>query len=65
MRIEVTVRAGAMELTSAQMTLLSDAEVESICLHELAHLTEPRGVVRLRELAQWKSTPLAESVPAR
>jgi 4a-hydroxytetrahydrobiopterin dehydratase len=28
MRIEVTVRAGAIELTSAQMTLLSDAEVE-------------------------------------
>lgn len=42
---------------------LSDAEIESICLHELAHLTEPKSIVRLRVLAQFSRTPLLFTVP--
>ena len=42
---------------------LTDAEIESICLHELAHLTEPRSVFWLRELAQFSRVPLLFALP--
>lgn len=42
---------------------LSDAELESICLHELAHLTEPKPIFRLRMLGRFSQLPLLFVVP--
>jgi Zn-dependent protease with chaperone function len=42
---------------------LSDAEMESVCLHELAHLSEPKAIIRLRRLAHLSRAPLLFAVP--
>jgi len=54
-----------MAFTRGLMEHLSDAEIESICLHELAHLAEPQRTVWLfRLLALLPQLPILFTIPA-
>jgi hypothetical protein len=50
-------------VTEAALSALDDAEIESLCVHELAHLTEPRRVRMWRHLGVLIPLPLLASRP--
>lgn len=45
-------------VTEGAMEILSDEEIEAVCAHEFAHLTESKGVIRIRILRAYLNFPL-------
>lgn len=56
------IQSGTLGVTDATLATLDDDELAAVCVHEMAHLTEPRWV-RVMRLSFWFAFGLGMGLP--
>jgi Zn-dependent protease with chaperone function len=56
------IHSGTLGVTDAALTTLDDDELAAVCVHEMAHLTEPRWI-RVARLSVWFVIGLGMGLP--